>query len=263
MKKVFKIIAIILLLLAISFGVYKIFYKPNKNVVPNNVPNEIPSIIKYYSYEGNGEFVMSSTSNKVNDLKELKNNYYIKETIKREKSNGEVIEVLYNDFDSEPYLYGFYTNEEFNKYFSKEIEDGLICDDKTEIAFEEGINIKCLTHETGFEYDKINSELCAKINDKEICIKPNDWKNVDKYKEDFENAGYICEYHNFDTGKWTGDTKINNGNLECSKEKPSLDKYKDGELFCFMGTDGAAVCNDNIGWCGINNDLNTYCFGVK
>lgn len=263
MKKEFKLLIIIILLLTVLFGVYKFLYKSetNDNKKSENKVEEKTSVIKYYSYEGNGKFTMSSISNKVDNLKDLNNNYYIKEKITKEKSNEKIIEILYNDFEREPYLYGYYSESDFNKYFSDQIKNGLVCDNKTEIALGEGVNIKCILHDLGFEYEKIDSELCSYINDKEICIKPNDWNNIEKYKEQFENVGWICEYQDFDTGKWNKDVIPNNGNLECSEEGHS--KHSDNKIFCFIGTDGAAVCNNNVGWCGINDDLNTYCFGVN
>ena len=259
MKEFFKLIVIIIILFILSIAAIKLFDKKDES--EDNELEKINAITKYYTYEGKGKFTMSSISNKVDNYKELNNNYYIKERITKEKSKGRIIEVLYNDFEREPYLYGYYNETDFNKYFQEQIKNGLVCDNKTLIGLGEGVNIKCISHEAGFEYDKIDSELCAYINDKEICIKPNDWYNIESYKEKFESVGWICEYQ--DSGEWSNDKKPTNGNLECSKERPSTRNYKEGELFCFIGTDGGAVCNNNIGWCSINDDLNTFCFGVK
>lgn len=271
MKKTFNVFLILFLLCVIGFEVYELFKNDDSNINNNentsikesNESNKESIIIKYFTYEGNGKFTMSSTANRVSDFKKIKNNYYIKEEINNEKSDDKIVEVLYNDFESEPYLYGYYTNEEFNKYFEEQIKNGLVCDDKTEIGFGEGVNIKCVEHDTGFEYEKIDSKLCAYINDKEICINANDWENIDDYKKQFENVGWICEYKNNDNGKWSEDERPVNGYLECSKEKPSTNKHTSNELFCNIGSEGASVCNNNDGWCSINNDLNTYCFGVN
>ena len=254
MKKVFKFVLLVILIALLTCVAYKFLCKKNTN--------SSLSTIKYYSYENDGKFIMSSTAHKVEDVKQIENDYYIKEHITNVKSEEKIVEVLYNDFSEEPYLYGYYTEKDFNKYFSDQIKDGLVCDNKTEIAFGEGTNIKCLIHKEGFEYEKIDSELCVLINGKEICLKPNAWSNIDKHKEEFENAGWICEYQDYDTGKWTNDKKPTNGILECSKVKPSEGVVKEGNLYCYIGPKGWASCDNNKGWCNINNDLTTNCNGI-
>ena len=102
LKKICKFLIIIVIICAIGFGIYKIFLTSKTNNKENNNDssnsNTDTSVIKYYSYEGNGKFTMSSTSNKVDSFEKLNNNYYIKEKIVKEVSNEKIIEVLYNDF---------------------------------------------------------------------------------------------------------------------------------------------------------------------
>lgn len=216
----------------------------------------------YYTYED--KFVMSSTAKKTSNMEEIKNDYYIKENINNVKSKEKVVEVLYSEeFNGPYYLYGYYLIDDFNNYFKEQIDNGFVCDkDDYSYALGEGSSMKCTVHESGFKYEKIDSELCVSINDKEVCIKPNDWANIEKYKSLFEDAGWICEYKDYNIGKWSKEIPTF-GNLECSEEKPSVRDHGNYDLFCYINTDGHATCNNNIGWCSINSDLNTNCFGIK
>lgn len=216
--------------------------------------------IYYYTYED--KFVMSSNADKKTNLDDLNNDYFIKEKVKNAKSNSNIIEVTYNEYGEEPITYGYYTEQDFNNYFKSYIDDGLICDNNSSFNMGEGVVLKCLIHESGFTYQKVDSELCVNIDDKMVCIKPNDWENIVNYKNKFESAGWICEYNNYTTGEWNDSNIPEDGILECSKDKPSTrhNDYVEG-LFCFIGTDGGAICSNNNGWCGIGDDLNTWCFG--
>ena len=254
MKKIFKLLVALVLAGLIVLAACKLFCKQDKS--------DSSTTTKYYSYEKDGKFIMSSTAHKVEDLKQIDNKYYIKENITKTKSKEKIVEVLYNDFSGEPYLYGYYTNSDFNKYFSEQIKNGLTCDNKTEVAYGEGSNIKCLIHDEGFEYEKIDSELCVNIDDNEVCVKPNAWEDVDKYKDNFEKAGWVCEYHDYDSGKWTNSKKPTDGVMECSKVKPSERTNSGNDLYCYIGTDGETTCNDGNGWCNINSDLTTNCYGT-
>ena len=83
MKKILFIIIIILLLGVVTY----IVLTKNK--------------VMYYSYED--KFVISSTANKVKKVKNLNNDYYIKENITKTKSKERLVEVLFSEGINEPY----------------------------------------------------------------------------------------------------------------------------------------------------------------
>ena len=258
MKKGYIVGLIILIICSVSLGMYLLLTKDNSESIKNN------ESIVYYTYEGNGKFVMSSIADKVSNYRELNNNYFIKENIQKVESSEKIIEVIYAQFGEKDIIYGYYTEEEFNKYFKDKINEGLVCDGNSSYNMGEGVTLKCITHNSGFKYDKKDSELCANIDNNIVCIKPNDWNNIKDYKNKFESVGWNCQYIDQTTGAWNDNVIPEIGNLECSKIKPSdRQNTYNHDLFCFIGNDGSAICNDNNGWCGIGSDINTWCFGVN
>lgn len=246
MKKNYMILLICVIIGGI-IGVYLFNNKESKEV-------------RYYTYDG--KFVISSSANKKDNYKKLNNNYFIKETISNMTSKEEIIEVLFSEGFNEPYFaYGYYTVSDFNKYFSEYIKKGLICDGEYTHYLEEAASYRCVKHESGHEYQKIDSELCANISDELVCIKANDWQNNKDYKKMFEKAGWQCEYYDYGSREFSVDIASTNGYLECSKTKPS-ERKNDNELFCNIETDGSAMCSNNAGWCNIYKDLSTSCFGI-
>jgi hypothetical protein len=243
MKKILLIIIIILLLGVVTY----IVLTKNK--------------LMYYSYED--KFVISSTANKVKKVKNLNNDYYIKENITKTKSKERLVEVLFSEGINEPYnTYGYYPISEFNTLFKDKIIDGFLCGIDKPYYLEEGNSLKCTIYDIGYKYNKIDSELCVLINNKEVCIKPNDWNNIEDYKKMLIDNGWLCEYKDYNTGEWT--TNIpEDGVLECSKEKPSIRDHSNNDLYCHINTDGSATCGNNNGWCSIDKDNSTYCFGIK
>ncbi len=220
--------------------------------------------VRYYTYDG--EYVMSSNAIKVYNYKELERNYFIKETASKAKSKTEVIEMQYSsDFNAPYLLYGYYTVDEFKKYFAEDIKNGLVCDGKKVHYHAETSSFKCIKHKAGFKYEKIDSEVCAVINEELICVKANDWKNNKNYKKMFENIGWKCEYTDYSTGKHSDTKAPKKGIMECSKTKPSIrNQALSEEMFFDLGTDGSAIFNDhNTAYCSINADLSAYCFGIE
>ena len=253
MKKNY-IVILFSLLIVVLVGAFIIFKNTNKE----EVKTEETEKVYYYTYEG--KFVMSSTAHKVTDYKELKNNFFVKEKVKKVKSDSKIMEVIYDEFGEDPIVYGYYTEEEFSKYFKDKIDEGFTCDSDIGFNMGEGVILRCIFHDSGYSYEKVESELCANVNNNLVCIKPNDWENIDKYREEFENAGDKCEYYDYSTGKYSDSKKPKLGNLECSNEKPSI--RKDNTFYCLLGSDGGSICSVNTGWCSIGEDLNTYCFGI-
>ena len=247
MKKNYLILLIVAIIICVGVGLYLLNIKKTSEV-------------KYYTYDG--KFVMSSYAQKVDDYKKLNNNYFIKEKISNVTSKEDIIEVLFSGGFNEPYFaYGYYTIDDFNKYFSEDIKKGLVCDGESIHYLAEATSYKCVKHKPGYKYQKIDSELCANINNQLVCIKANDWQNNANYKKMFENVGWQCEYYDYSTQEFSANKVPTNGYLECSKVKPSNAK-KDNELFCYIETDGEVVCNNNVGWCNLYKDLSTSCFGI-
>ena len=204
------------------------------------------------SIEENGEFTLSSLAKKINDYKKLNKKFFIKETINETISTSPVIEVFYGDYDSskdkiEYYTYGNYTKEDFNSYFSSYIKEGLKCDGNSSVYIGEGSYYKCVEHETGYKYDRIDSEACIITNDSNtICVKPNDWNNVSDYKTKFEKVGWTCTKTNFNEQNY----------VLCQKEKSNFN-----ELYIYIHDDGAVVVGSGS-YCYVNKDLASWCFNT-
>ena len=86
-------------------------------------------------------------------------------------------------------------------------------------------------------------EVCAKINEQEVCMEPNHWDIAETYKAVFENQtiGWQCIYTDYDNFEETN-TKPSNGSLKCSANDPS---NLSSELFeCRADSDGNVFCTD-------------------
>ena len=211
------------------------------NDISQNETSVIDNNVRYYSGPNNKfGFVFSSMASKVTDYKTLNKKVFIKETSVETISTEPIYEILENlEFKGEYYTYGYYTKEELDKY---DLANDLKCDNTSTIELGEGATRKCKEHEVGFKYDKIDSEMIVIIGDKVINIKPNDWSNINNYKETIEEAGLKCDPINED---------VLQPSLYCKDdtEYMVLNIHKSGEV----------VAHDKGYYCYIGNDLATWC----
>ena len=233
----------IIILFGIGIGYY--LHIINKKPADKSINNKI----FYYSVENNVNFTPSSLAKKVNNYKELNKNFFVKETINETISKAPVIEVFLGDYDSskdtiEYYTYGNYTKEDFNSYFSSYIKEGLKCDGNSSVYIGEGSYYKCAEHETGYKYDRIDSEACIITNDSNtICVKPNDWNNVSDYKTKFEKIGWTCTKTDFNEQNY----------LLCQKEESDINK-----LHIYIHDDGTIIFGERS-ICYVGHDLSSCC----
>ncbi len=243
----------------IGIGIGYFFYKTNNKQLPINndetekreQSNSSSNKVMYYSIEENGEFTPSSLAKKVSDYKTLNKKFFIKETISEAISANPVIEVFYGTYESdkdtiEYFTYGFYSKEDFNNFFSSYINKGLKCDGSSNIYIGEGSYYKCVEHETGYKYDRIDSEACIITNSNTICVKPNDWNNVSDYKTKFEKVGWTCAKTD----------QENQNYVLCQKEESNFD-----DLYIYIHDDGRVVVGSGS-YCYVNHDLASWCFNT-
>ena len=203
----------------------------------------------YYSIEGDGEYTPSALAKKVIDYKKLKAPFFIKEVIVKTKSTEPLIEILNSYYlDNEQiryYTYNYIAEKEFKRDYSKNIKDGLKCDGITETYAGEGDYIKCNKHDTGFEYNKIESEICVLIEEKPKCIKPNnDWSKIEEYKNEFESLGWTCTITDYEIK--------DQNQLECNYN----------ELRLTLANSGEVIIGYESPYCYVNKDLATWCYNT-
>jgi len=181
---------------------------------------------------------------KVDDYNNLKEKVQVKEVLTDVESTTPIYEILENiEYGGDYYTYGYYTEEELGKYT---LFDSSNCDNKFKDPLGEGTYRKCKTHNKGFKYNKIVSELLIKTKDEVITIKPNDWKNVNNHKTKLESLGWKCKMV---------DDNPDYLHLECNEEQDDLSVY--------IGYSGEVIGYEHSSYCYVNDDNASWCLSIE
>ena len=116
-------------------------------------------------------------------------------------------------------------------------------------------------------YEKQESEVCATFSNGIVCVKPNNYENIDSIIEEFESAGATCGTYNVeydDQYEYDGYTNIrctngdSNNLINCNIADPGSVVCSDGDAYinssgsgndngapsdCLVTYNGGSICN--------------------
>ena len=189
--------------------------------------------IAYYTYDSSAE---EGPNGMITSKLESPNSawqYYIVETRAQTIAEENIYEIQYTQ-DNELLHFGVLSLGDCNNSISNAPTE---------------LNASCeVLYFAGETYTKVTNEVCAKFNNNSngtVCLKPNDYANVDNYYTEMNNLGLSCnEYQKF-------------GYLQCSNGSTAS---QSGSLMCNI-VDRTVTCGIiDVGFCQSDGLITSECY---